>query len=234
MKLIKVLTGLVSSLFLSTYAIAGYIPVGVQTDVQATTFDTWGWTACYQKVENTADYTTISQISSRCNGDYTLMGLYDIANQTYAILAAGESNVVFNQTPGVYASYLVDGFNISNGVNWYLYDNPTSVYGGWGFFSPGSTVYPVHCDYQDYGNVNKYSICLHMRDIDGAGDGDSSDDYYNDVYSYFNAGQMNFAGNNFEIRLFTQDISSNDIPEPFSIALVLFGLLGLHFTKKSK
>jgi hypothetical protein len=208
----------------SNIANAGVIPFGVQTNVSSATVDQWGWSECYSEVaSNGGANLSVSTINSSCNGTYTMMGLFNSNNNQYEVLAAGETANVFMDTPGIYSTIVNDGFNKSNGVNWYLYDNPNSIYGAWGFFSENTYVRPTHCDYQDIGNPDKSSLCMHMQDLDGFGDGNPSDDYISDVYTFFDQGVQTYGGSsNFQVVFLSQSI-----PEPSTLAIFALSLMGL-------
>ncbi len=108
---------------------AGVIPSGLQSDVTQATLDSWGWTEIHRSAGNVS--ASEAAIVAAATGDHLMMGVWDPANQVYAILGAGATSVV---TAITYQNSSSDNNgnynpNWSNGLNFYR----TQTSGSWGF-----------------------------------------------------------------------------------------------------
>ena len=230
----KLLSYVYSGLILaaSSFSYAGIIPYGVQTNIDALTVNNWGWNECYTEDEIGGQNSTTASISSSCNMDYTMMGLFNTSTNKFEILAAGLTANVFNDTPGIFGTTIGDGFNKSNGVNWFLFDNPASIYGGWGFFDEISTMRPRHCSTN---STPGKTFCMHMNDVDGVGDGNSADDFIYDVYRVQNGGGSIYPnGSPYQVKFL--ETNDSEVPEPSTLAIFALGMIGLasrRFKKQS-
>ena len=108
-----------------------YYPSGPQTNVSKQTLIDGGWTLCWSSLYGETD--TLQNIYDSCTGASILYAAGATNSDTYMLLAAGESSVVFSQT----------GYNETvenNGTYWYL--NPTQSMG----FAPTASIYQSSAD----------------------------------------------------------------------------------------
>lgn len=108
-----------------------YYPSGPQTNVSKQTLIDGGWTLCWSSLYGESD--TLQNIYDSCTGASILYAAGATNSDTYMLLAAGESGVVFSQT----------GYNETlenNGTYWYL--NPTQSMG----FAPTASIYQSSAD----------------------------------------------------------------------------------------
>lgn len=108
-----------------------YYPSGPQTNVSKQTLIDGGWTLCWSSLYGESD--ALQNIYDSCTGASILYAAGATNSDTYMLLAAGESSVVFSQT----------GYNETlenNGTYWYL--NPTQSMG----FAPTASIYQSSAD----------------------------------------------------------------------------------------
>jgi uncharacterized coiled-coil protein SlyX len=111
-----------------------YYPSGPQTNVSKQTLIDGGWTLCWSSLYGETD--TLQNIYDSCTGASIIYAAGATNSDTYMLLAAGESSVVFSQT----------GYNETvenNGTYWYL--NPTQSMG----FAPTASIYQSSADTSD-------------------------------------------------------------------------------------
>ena len=108
-----------------------YYPSGPQINVSKQTLIDGGWTLCWSSLYGETD--TLQNIYDSCTGASIIYAAGATNSDTYMLLAAGESSVVFSQT----------GYNETvenNGTYWYL--NPTQSMG----FAPTASIYQSSAD----------------------------------------------------------------------------------------
>lgn len=121
-----------STLLICGTASAGFVPFGIQTNVdEATITGTWGWNACFSTSSNSS--VNIADIRAACDGDLVMMGgKLDNGSTVIDVLAAASIDTVFAQTLGRLRN--AASTNMENGVSWYR--NGFS----WGFREEGGLV----------------------------------------------------------------------------------------------
>jgi hypothetical protein len=113
-------------LAVSSQALAGFIPVGVQNDVPlATVTDTWGWTLLYRG-DYSVDRVDLAPILAGA-GEYLMLGAIEDGSSTIELLAAALTTDVTTYTPR-------DVTHAANGAEWYY--NAGSM----GFAGLGDTI----------------------------------------------------------------------------------------------
>ena len=118
----------------SGMCVAGYRPVGVQTNVPVASLA--GWTQCYTGTYAASNVSLAGTILTQCSGANLMMACRPVGSSTLTVLAwAPRADVIFNTG---------DSNNVThnaNGVEWY-YSNSYS----WGFVNGGNTVNRFSCD----------------------------------------------------------------------------------------
>jgi hypothetical protein len=100
-----------------------YYPEGPQTNVAVSTISSGGWTRCYSETMATI-LSPLATLFSQCQGEYVLFAGGLVADsQNYLLIAAGERQVVFNQTTLNQGVSTLTADNLSNGSYWYAQDD---------------------------------------------------------------------------------------------------------------
>lgn len=210
----KLLVGSLFALGLSsTAASAAYIPDGMSFDVATTTVEDWGFSECFSENSLNFGRNSVNGIKSACSSDDIIFGVRDAVSKTFAILALGSYETVFNYTP-YSSSGALD--NWSGGVNWYLNER------SFGFTSSNYISQKSADTNLKFSGVGGVSV-----HVTGGEDNLITSTPWS--YSKQGSGLVGINTGSFEV-VFLK--GSADVPVSF--ALGGLGLLGLSFRRKNK
>ena len=212
---------------MSIAANASVIPFGIQTNIaESIVINDWGFSVCHTQAEAwNSSSTTIGEIAAGCDSSNVMMSLFNNTTNVYEKLAVGVHDVVFGlSSTNLFQTTLGSSFNISNGSNWYLYDN--STYGAMGFYDVTSQALPQHCDTLSV--ASKEALCAHTSG------GIGMSQKIADVFAvYDNGAQRYISGGQYDVRFLT---AVTTVPEPTTLAIFALGMIGLasrRFKKQS-
>jgi hypothetical protein len=196
-KMLKAATaGLVLSV--SSFANAGLIPVGIQTDINTSTLTNNGWSLNFQSSwgsQAAHDYEIFSGIAL---DEYVFIGALDTGTNNIALGAAVLYSDLLNYTSG-------NNTNDYNGASWYFREDYSM-----GFAAIGETISLSSADTSsDSGALSKLSWHMHNHHTAG---------YRVGNYTSNSNGQ-------FQKVVFRT--SAIEVPEPTTLAIFGLGLLGL-------
>ena len=196
-----------ASLFAGTAAQASTVPFGVQNDVTAATVAGWGFTQCFSATYGTFGLTTAGMLSG-CSGDILMMAARRTGSDVFEVLAAANfTDVTFDTGTG-------NVTHAANGAEWYFNNNYS-----WGFAGAGDAVSRNECDTN--GQNERDRLCWHtLSGFSGGWRAGTFTDLNDD--------------NGWEKVLLVGSAQDNRVPEPATLGLVGFALLGLAAARKRK
>jgi hypothetical protein len=201
---------------------AGFLPVGVQNDVQLSTVTgAWGWSIIYQD-SYSVDSVAISTAFAGA-GDYLMLGAIRHGSSTIEVLAAALTSDVMTHT----AQHVT---HTANGAEWYFNG------GSLGFAGLGDTIFQTQADVNGFNERDRLS--WHTNGPAGfIGEYSAAPTH---IRFGWRAGT--FTGLNgsteWDKIIFTMNAEANPVPAPAGLMLVatalpFAGFLGLRRRKKT-
>lgn len=246
------------ALALPSLSHAGYLPYGLQSNVSADTVSGWGWSQCYRSKRSYS--ASISQtILPACVGDYLMLGLYNDRTKTYAVLGAGDFDIVSafagsNTTLTANNVQALD--NWSNGLNFYRATQYAALQGitigQWGFTT--SSVVSLYMNqnillangyYWNESSGGAPSAGLNFATVDDsiahAVYYNTNGNNYNPVRDYLDPVLLNLSGPASNIPPGSSPDPGNGgnpgilpVPEPTTLALFSLGMAGMGLASRRK
>lgn len=211
---------LCSAAFLTTIltssAIAGNIPIGVQNDVDYNTvLSNWGWEVIYR-----GDYSASGNISDLfpgvTNGDYLMLAAIEDGSSSFDILAAALFEEVTTYTP-------YNTTHTANGSEWY-YNG-----GSMGFAGLGDTIVQSSADINGSswdGSPEDDRLSWHTADDNGY-NGAYTISPTSFIYGWRSGVNIGLNDSTNWDRVVLKYVGTAPVPEPSTMLLFSAGILGL-------